>query len=168
MLVELIAGRRDEIIARTRGKALARSKRCPSNVEPDPGIARSAVALVTPGNDPVGTHGVVPLSFWGRIEPRATSATFTSLLALCCAALACMATLLWRNAPSITFVAGSASTNRRVASMPLRSGIEMSISTTSGSSCWASSTPSRPFSASPTTSSPAFSRIARSPSRIRR
>jgi hypothetical protein len=56
--------------------------------------------------------------------------------------------------------------NMRVASMPFKSGIEMSITTICGRSDCASSIASKPFAASPHTSMPAFSSTARRPSRI--
>ena len=65
-----------------------------------------------------------------------------------------------------TRVAGWAAAIRRVASMPSRTGIRMSISTTSGRVRRASATASCPSLASPTTAvSGSFSRILRSPTR---
>ncbi|CAM5480413.1 hypothetical protein SALBM217S_06998 [Streptomyces griseoloalbus] len=51
-----------------------------------------------------------------------------------------------------TFAVPSAATISRVASMPLSSGMRMSIRTTSGASSRTCSTASRPLTASPTTS----------------
>src|ERR1700722_9043989 len=65
-----------------------------------------------------------------------------------------------------TRVRGAAATRRRVASIPFSSGMATSITTTSGCSCSASSTASRPLPASPTICiSGCVSRIKRKPLR---